>query len=100
MVIRRVGIWSVGRIYGAICAAMGLLIGLCVAAFSAVGAGIAGANSDMPAGIGAIFGVGAILFLPVFYGILGVVGGAIGAALYNLFAGMVGGVEIEVHEAG
>ena len=30
------------------------------------------------------------------YGIIGFIGGAIGALLYNLFAGMVGGVEIEV----
>jgi len=42
-----------------------------------------------------MFGVGAIIFLPIFYGVLGLVAGAIGAALYNLFAGMLGGIELE-----
>ena len=30
------------------------------------------------------------------YGLMGVVGGAIGAALYNLVAGWVGGIEVEL----
>jgi hypothetical protein len=42
-----------------------------------------------------MFGVGAIIFLPLFYGVLGLIGGALGAALYNLFAGLFGGIELE-----
>jgi hypothetical protein len=42
-----------------------------------------------------MFGAGAIILLPLFYGMLGMVMGAIGAALYNLFAGMFGGIELE-----
>ena len=34
--------------------------------------------------------------MPVIYGVMGVVGGAIGAALYNLVAGWVGGIEVEL----
>jgi hypothetical protein len=30
---------------------------------------------------------------------MGLIGGAIGAALYNLFAGMVGGLEIDVEQS-
>jgi hypothetical protein len=37
-----------------------------------------------------------MIAIPIIYGIIGFIGGAIGALLYNLFAGMVGGVEIEV----
>jgi hypothetical protein len=37
-----------------------------------------------------------VIFLPILYGVLGLVVGAIGAALYNLLAGIIGGVEIDV----
>ena len=34
--------------------------------------------------------------MPVMYAVFGLVGGAIGAALYNLVAGWVGGIEMEM----
>jgi cobalamin biosynthesis protein CobD/CbiB len=40
------------------------------------------------------------IFAPVFYGILGAIIGAIAAALYNVFAGWLGGVEMEFEIAG
>jgi hypothetical protein len=100
MVIRRIGVWSVSRLYGGICASMGLLIGAIFALIATVG-GMAGSMSNSGSGgfasggLGAVFGVGAIIILPLFYGVLGLIGGAIGAALYNLFAGMFGGIELE-----
>ncbi len=98
MVIRHVGVWSVSRLYGALCAAMGLLFGAIVALAAMLG-GMAGAmnssGSSLPAGLGALFGVGAIIFLPLVYGALGLVMGAIMAALYNLFAGMLGGIQLD-----
>jgi hypothetical protein len=36
------------------------------------------------------------LVLPVLYAIMGVVGGAVGSALYNLVSGWVGGIEVEI----
>jgi hypothetical protein len=36
------------------------------------------------------------VLLPLLYGILGFIGGAIGAAVYNLFSGIVGGLELEL----
>lgn len=95
MVIRRVGVWSVARMYGALLGVIGLLAGVVVALFSLVGAGLA-ANSGVPGRLGPIFGVGAIVFLPLCYGVMGIVSGAVMAALYNLFAGMVGGVELDI----
>jgi predicted membrane-bound spermidine synthase len=99
MVIRRVGVWSVSRLYGALSAVAGLLIGAIIALVATLG-GMAGAmrsseSGVLPGGLGALFGVGAIIFLPLCYGVLGLVMGAIGAALYNLFAGMFGGIELE-----
>ena len=93
MVIRRVGVWSVARLYGALSAAMGLLIGLIIAVASTIGMTMA--EGDEPPFLAGIFGAGAVVILPLFYGCLGLVAGAIGAALYNLLAGMMGGVVIE-----
>jgi hypothetical protein len=42
------------------------------------------------------FGVGFALALPVLYGVAGFIFTAIGCALYNWLAGMVGGVEFEL----
>ena len=95
MVIRRFGIWSVARMYGALSAGMGLIIGLIIAAASAVGLGLAGSEADAPPFLAGVFGVGAIIILPIFYGVMGICAGAIGAALYNLLAGFVGGVTVD-----
>ncbi|HEX9365855.1 MAG TPA: hypothetical protein VF921_04465 [Vicinamibacterales bacterium] len=100
MVIRRIGVWSVSRLYGGISATMGLIIGAIFALVATLG-GMAGAMRDSGSGgfasggLGAMFGVGAIVILPICYGVIGLIGGAIGAALYNLFAGMFGGIELE-----
>ena len=95
MVVHSVGVWSVARIYGALSAAMGLIIGVVLALASLVGTGMAGPDAAPPWFAG-VFGVGALIFAPVFYGVMGIIMGAFGAFLYNLFAGMVGGVEIDV----
>ena len=51
-----------------------------------------------PEGQGA-FGTMFALGIPVMHACMGVVGGAIGAALYNLVAGWVGGIEVELDQA-
>lgn len=97
MVIRHVGVWSVARLYGALSASMGLLFGGIIALVSLAGgaAGAFGRNADLSGPLAMMFGVGAVVFLPLCYGILGVCAGAIGAALYNLYAGMFGGIHLE-----
>jgi hypothetical protein len=42
------------------------------------------------------FGAGFALALPIIYGVLGFVFTAIGAAIYNFVAGLVGGIEVEL----
>ncbi len=97
MVVKRVGVWSVARIYGALLAAMGLLFGLLIALVSLAGAGFMSQAemSGAPNWIAPMFGVGAIVVLPICYGLMGIVVGAITAVLYNIFAGIVGGVILE-----
>ena len=98
MVIRRIGVWSVARMYGTVSALMGLLFGAVLAVLSLVGAGLAGRNEELSSFMAPAFGVGAVIFLPICYGVMGVIVGALGATFYNIFAGMVGGVEIEVQQ--
>ena len=45
------------------------------------------------------FGTMFALAMPIIYGVMGIVGGALGAVLYNLVAGWVGGIEVEIEQA-
>lgn len=94
MVINRVGPLSVAKLAGVLYAILGLIIGAIVSLISLAG-GMA-AHSDDGAAMGALFGAAAIIVLPIFYGVFGFVGTALMAALYNLTARFVGGVEIDV----
>ena len=93
MRIKSVGIGSSAKISGAMYALMGLILGAVFALMSLVSQGMWASESPL---LGMMFGVGAIVFLPVFYGTIGLVAGAIGAALYNWVAGMIGGLELEL----
>ena len=93
MIIKRIGIGSAAKIYGVMSAAMGLLFGIILAVIYAVGGSL---SEDASVGVfGMAMGVGAVIALPIVYGCMGLVVGALGALLYNLFAGMVGGLKVE-----
>lgn len=95
MVIRRVGVFSVARVMAAMYALMGLVLGGIATLLAMIGAGIGGGGRN--AGIGAaVFGVGAVILLPLFYGALGFIAGMIGAFLYNTCASVVGGIELGI----
>lgn len=98
--IRKMGILSVAKMYAAIMLVISLLIsipyGLFIMIFGVAMMG-SGERAGLAAGGGSIvIGLLVMIGLPIFYGAIGFVAGAIGALLYNLFAGMVGGIEIEV----
>jgi hypothetical protein len=93
MVINRVGPVSFAKITGTLYAILGLVIGAFISLFA-----LAGGMADRSGGamFGALIGVGAIVMLPLFYGLCGFVATLVGAWLYNVAAGIVGGVEIDV----
>ena len=97
MVIKRVGALSVAKIAAVVYAGIGLLIGAVFALIGMTGlaTGLAADNSSGPM-VGAMFGIGAIVFMPILYGIMGFIGTLIGATVFNLAAKMTGGLEIEV----
>lgn len=96
MVITRINPMSCAKVSGAVYALLGLLVG---AGVTLVMTTIGSMSQDeVPAGafFGALFGAGAIVVLPIFYGVLGFVGGAVGALVYNVVAGFTGGIELDV----
>jgi hypothetical protein len=93
MVIKSVGAVSCAKVAGALYALIGLIAG---AFMSLIGLAGVFASSDGGGAIGALFGVGAIVLLPIVYGVFGFVTTFIAAALYNVIAGRVGGIEINV----
>lgn len=96
MVVRSIGVGSAAKVMGALYAGIGLLFGGVVSLFSVLGAAFGASQGEGSAIVGLLFGVGAVVVMPIFYGVMGVIGGAIGALLYNLVAGFVGGIELEV----
>ena len=88
MVIKRIGVLKLAIFEAALMAAFGILAALFFMAVTSM----TGLHSGM-AFAGGI--VGLILF-PIIYGVIGFIAGAITAALYNLVASIVGGIEIDV----
>jgi len=90
MVIKSVGAVSFAKIMGTLYVIVGLVFGGLLSLVAVAGMGQSGSGFG-----GALFGIGAVIILPIFYGCLGFVATLIGAWLYNMAAGIVGGVELE-----
>lgn len=91
--VMSVDVASVAKILGAIYALFGLIIGFFITIFSFLGAVVAGGAAGT---LGVIFGIGAIIFIPLFYGIMGLIVGAIMALVYNFVAKKFGGIKMEL----
>lgn len=96
MVINRVGPLSVAKLAGMLYAVLGLIFGAIVSLIALAGGMTANADEPGAATVGVIFGAGAVILLPILYGCLGFVMTLLMAALYNVTARIVGGVEIDV----
>jgi hypothetical protein len=94
MIIKRIGPLSCAKLSGLLYAVIGLLLGG-VFSLAAMAGAFASETADA-AGIGAILGVGAVIVFPILYGLMGFVATLIAAWLYNVAAGIVGGVEVDV----
>lgn len=95
MVVRKVGAVSLGKIMGIIYAVFGLIFGAIVSIISLLGA----ASAEGSGAFGAMMGVGAIIIVPIVYGVMGFIAGIITALIYNVAAGWVGGINLEVEGA-
>jgi hypothetical protein len=90
-IVKSVGVMSVAKITALIEACLGLLFS---PIFLLMGflSSLAGHRTPFAG----VFGIVLAVLMPVFYGLAGFVTGAIGGLLYNFFAGLVGGFELEL----
>lgn len=84
--IRRFGVGQTAKMLGVLYALMGVVL---IPIFL-----VATMYSPNAAG----YGMGVAIALPVIYGVIGFVFTAIGCAIYNLVAGWIGGIEVEISE--
>jgi hypothetical protein len=78
---------------------LGLILGICMALFSMVAGSLssmAGGQASAARAFGFGMGIGAIIIFPILYGVIGGIFAAIGAVIYNLVAGWVGGLEVDI----
>lgn len=90
--IRRMGPMQMAKTLGALYLLLGLIIGVPIMFFMST---VAKTQPGLPSYWGGM-GVATIVVIPVVYGACGFIGGAIMAALYNVVAGLTGGVEIDL----
>jgi hypothetical protein len=91
-IVKSVGVLSVAKILGLVYACLGLIFTPLFLLMGLLGSALGQQNSP----VAGIFGIGFAVLMPVLYGAVGFVGGAIGALLYNLFAKWVGGFELQI----
>ena len=90
--IQSFGVLSAAKIMGAIYGALGLILMPFFILFAVIGMAAGG----KPSVFGGVAGIIVAVIIPIFYGGMGFVMGALSALLYNLFAKWVGGIEVEV----
>jgi hypothetical protein len=92
--VKRIGPGSAFKVGLALYGVVGLIVGLIFGLISMLGGALAPASQ---AGVFRMFfGIGAIIIWPLCYGIGGGIVAAISAAFYNLIAGWVGGLEVDI----
>jgi hypothetical protein len=91
-IVKSVGVLSFAKIMGLIYGCLGLVFAPVFLLVGLVGS-LAGQAKTPFAGV---FGIVFAVCMPILYGIMGFITGAIGGLLYNLFARLVGGFELEL----
>ena len=97
--VKRIAPGSALKVGLVVYAFLGLIVGICVALFSMMAGSLGSLAGDGVPGARALgfgFGLSAIIIFPIMYGIVGGIGGVIAAAVYNLAAGWVGGLEVDI----
>jgi hypothetical protein len=98
--IKRIAPLQLGKMMGVLYACMGLIFMpiMMLAAMAGVFAQHAQGQTSSAAPAAAVAGImfAMGIFMPVIYGAMGFIFGIIGAAIYNLVARWIGGIEVEV----
>jgi hypothetical protein len=101
--IKKLGVLSVAKMQAVMGLVIGLIIGVIygviIILYSILGASLVkGDQAYAVGGGGIVIGIVAMIGFPIMYTIIGFIGGAIGALIYNLFSRIVGGIEMEVEQ--
>ena len=101
LTIKRVGVLSLAKIFAIVMLVLGLIIGVIYGLFFMLlgGALFSQAGGRDAAALGVVGGLAAMVMIPLFYGGLGFVMGAIYAAVFNAASGVLGGLELQVEGA-
>lgn len=83
--LKRIGVFSTGGMFAAIYGTFGFIGGIFISLIALLGTSLGGF----------VFGIGAVIFLPIIYGIVGFLGGLLMALIYNWAAKLTGGIEME-----
>jgi Transmembrane domain of unknown function (DUF3566) len=97
--LKRIGPGSAFKIGIVTYGILGLILGILMALFSMLAGSVAtmgGGGSAAGLGMMAGFGLASIIIFPLIYGVCGGVFAALGALIYNLVAGWVGGLEVDI----
>ena len=104
MQVKRVGVFSYAKITAVTMAAFGLIFGVIYGLiFMVVGGAMMAGGGRGSTGAGAsslAIGLIMMIAIPIFYGFLGFVAGALGGVIYNVASGFVGGIELELENMG
>lgn len=85
---------SVMKIVGMCYGMMGLVLGAIVSLVFLLSAPLI--PEGMPIFFRLLFGVFSVFVLPIFYGAIGALMAGLGAAIYNVVAKWIGGIQVEV----
>lgn len=88
--VRHIGVAQLAKTMGVLDALLGLVFAVC---FFLIGSMVpsSGLGKAFPMG-----GIGVVILIPLLYGFFGYIVGALIAWLYNVVAGWVGGVELDL----
>jgi len=93
-ILKRIGPASAFKIGLVSYAFLGLIAGVFCSLIALTGASFA-PHAHMP--FARAMGMMAVILCPIVYGVIGGIAAVIGALLYNLASGLVGGVEVEIN---
>jgi len=97
MELKKIGVLSAGKIALLFGVVYGLLSGIIFSIAASQANMISSAGTQLPPIITSL-GYWMIIIAPIFDGIVYFIAGIIAAALYNLFAGWIGGIHLELRK--
>ena|SRR5271168_27214 len=102
-VVKRIGPGSAFKVAAVVYAFIGLVAAALMVPFMMLMSNYVPTHGDMGAQtngfsrtLGTGFGLASFIIFPILYGVIGGIGGALIALIYNLAAGWIGGLEVDV----